>query len=557
MLKDDAGNGMIGVSGHSMGGYSSEYAVIFDEIDAATNGYRKIAAALPVGADFRYIYGFDDPYSFFGPRSAGVIAAHWDQFFYDNSADPVGSVIYKDYTEDEVGLKFLGRDDEGTAKAGVYYTMDGGQRVIYTPDETHPQQTWSLKTGADTIEFFEEAFEYQFNLYDLGDLEDHGITTGKTGQTWWLKEGFTLIGLLALVGMMFAGFALLIKLPVFNMTKKDEETDAVTEETDVEPQTTGSAKGLKFLIIMVATLLGAYFLPYFMDRMELTPLADFMYYVIGAAGFVTLAVWIMAIVKDNGMVKKARRVTTGALLIVFVALAYRWLLTHTDIITDVVYWSAPSVNTIVYWAMSAGLLLLLIVFTTTPMFTAGEGNDENTYGLKASAGQIIAGFLVALVLAFSLILLVGIVEWVFLTDFRFYTYAIKIFNSQQFGAALKYMPLLFIYFFAAGVAIFVNTRKIKGWLGDLLAAFLLAAPVVLFLIYQYFTLYKTGVAAFPGFSLSGILAMGLVPTLVIAGIILRRFAMKTGHIWAGVFFTTVFFTLITLANTCVYQLTLG
>ena len=52
VLKDFNGNGMIAVSGHSMGGYSSVMAVVMDEQQYATTGIRKIHANLSVGADF-------------------------------------------------------------------------------------------------------------------------------------------------------------------------------------------------------------------------------------------------------------------------------------------------------------------------------------------------------------------------------------------------------------------------------------------------------------------------------------------------------------------------
>jgi hypothetical protein len=95
----------------------------------------------------------------------------------------------------------------------------------------------------------------------------------------------------------------------------------------------------------------------------------------------------------------------------------------------------------------------------------------------------------------------------------------------------------------------------KPILADILAAVLLVGPVILFLVYDYFVLYNTGVAAFNNFALNAILLVGLVPTLVVAGIILRRFAEKTGNIWTGVFFTTMFFTFVAVANTAVYLIT--
>lgn len=551
VLKAANGDGMIGVSGHSMGGFSSSYAVLFDEGDFLVNGYRKIAAALPVGADFRYVAAADQ--AFFGPRSAGIIAAHWDQFFFDNvTASTSGSVRYKDFVKDPVGLSFLGRTAQGTAQAGVFYDLTGGQRVIYTPDETHPQNTWSLETGRNTIEFFTKAFEFQLDQHtDLGSLSSYGIDADKSGQVWWLKEAFTMVALVALFALIFPAFALLTKLPIFNKVfAKDEE---VKEEVAVEKSLSHQLV-LKVVIIVLATLIGAFYLNIFMDRQAagMTLLAKAMHYIIGGSFVFIIGAWLISAFKpgEEG-VKFAQKVTLGAGIIVFVAFAFRWLLMNPGIISKTNYWSAPSINTIAYWAMAAGGLLLLTTFGTAPIFNAGK-DVQNPYGLKASWVQVLTSLLTALVLVFALFLLVAIVEWVFLTDFRFYTYAIKVFNSQQFVAALRYMPLFLVYYFAAGVAVFANTHKMKGWKADILAAFILVGPVLFFLVYQYFVLYNTAVAAFPTFSLNAILLVGLVPTLSVAGILIRRFSEKTGNIWTSVFFTSAFFTFVALANTAVY-----
>jgi len=557
VLKDANGNGMIGVSGHSMGGFSTEYAVIFDEMDFAANGYRKIAASLSVGADFRYI-GVPDPTSYFSTRSSGVIAAHYDQFFFDNDSPAgTGSVIYKDYVKDPVGLTFLGQT---TAEAGVFYEVAGGQRVIYTPNETHPQNTWSLESGANTIEFFEEAFTYQLDLYGLGTPESHGITVGSTTQTWWLKEAFTLVALIALLMMIFPVFSLVTLLPIFNKVYGKELDGNV--DVQVSPMSS-EKKYLKIIVVTLATLLGFFYLTTFMDRnaVGLAKLGEALYYVMAGAVVIALAVWIAAVitkgVKGNNeeMAKVAVKVTVSASLVVFVALAFRWLLVNTQILTKNTYWSAPSFNTIVYWALCSAALILLVVFSTTPMFNHGE-EVKNPYGLKATPIQVATSLLTAIVLAAGILLIVAIIGWIFLTDFRFYTYAIQIFNGHQFVAALRYMPIIFIYYLAAAINVYANTRTMKGWKADLFAAFLLTGPILVFLVYQYTVLRNTGVAAYPTFSLNAILCVGLIPTLAVAAIIMRRFSQKTGNIWTSVFFSTIFFTLITLANTVVYLLTI-
>ena len=552
VLKDGDGNAMIGVSGHSMGGFSSIYAVIFDEMQFAVSGYRMIAASLPVGADFRYVFT-PAIETYFQTRSSGMIAAHYDQFFFDNDSGAEGSVRYKDFTEDSVGLAFLGRTVEGEAEAGVFYDMDGGQRVIYTPDETHPQNTWSLETGENMIEFFEEAFTYQLDLYNLGTLADYDIQTGSTGQVWWLKEAFTGIGLVALFMMIIPVFGLISSLPVFNKVYADGKPLEV-EVVKLSKE----KKGIKFVVITIATLLAVFYLTRLMDRSaDLANLAKAMYYIMGGVVLVVLSVWLVAMFnKQEEQFKVAQKFTFGGLVVILVALAFRWLLTHTTIITSTIFWSAPSVNTIVYWAIGSAGLILLVVFIAAPALNAGEV-VENPYGLKASYKQVGASFLTAVAMVTVVLLFVAIIGWIFLTDFRFYTYAIQIFNGRQFVAALKYVPLFFVYYFAASITVFVNTKGMKGWKADLLAAFLLVGPVIIFLVYQYGVLYTTGVAAYPAFSLSAILCVGLVPTLTVAGILMRRISQKTGNIWTAAFFNTMFFTLITLANTAVYALTIA
>lgn len=549
VLKDADGNGFIGVSGHSMGGFSAETAVILDEMQFATSGYRIINTMLAVGSDFRYV-PFADPITYIGPRSAGVVAAHYDQFFFDNvTPGEEGSVRYKDYVLDPVGKAFLGLDDTETGEAGVYYSEADGQRVIFTPDETHPQNTWSLETGKDTVDFFNTAFEFQLDKAGMDDLESFGINTEATGQSWWVKEAFTLIALLALITMIFPLFSLLSTLPVFDkvLGQKNESGGFVTRAKEKNI--------VRIVVIVAATILSSYYIKIFMDRSaeEIEKLATITLYVGGAAIIAAIVVWVLAVLKPE---KKAFaiKMSFGLGFLLLSVVYYRWVLTNTDWFTTGVDWGAPSVNTIVYWAMASGGLILLIVTATSLYFNQGE-EVKNPYGLNTTPVQLGVSLLSAIVMVVAMLLTVAIVGWVFKTDFRIYTYAIQIFNWPQLMEAFRYIPAFSAFYFAAAVSVFVNTRPIKkAWLADLYAAFLLAGPIVLLLIVNYWHLYNHGVAIYPTFSLSIILTVGLVPTLSFAGIIVRRLSQKTGNIWTAVFFITIFFTIITLANTIIYQL---
>ena len=543
VLKDADGNGYIGVSGHSMGGFSATSAVVLDEMQFATSGYRMINAMLSVGSDFRYI-PFPDPISYIGPRSAGIGAAHYDQFFFDTvTPGSVGSVRYKDFAQDPAGLEVLGLEPGDLGYESLFFFTDGGQRVIYTPDETHPQNTWSLETGKDTVDFFNEAFGYQLDQAGMDDLESFGINTAASGQSWWLKEAFTLIALLALITMIFPLFALLTSLPVFNKTlgEENESGGFVTRAKEKNI--------VRAVVIIGATILSSYYIKIFMDRSaeEIEKLATFTLYIGGAAILAAIVVWVLALL-DPEKKAFAIKVSFGLGFLLLATVYYRWVLTNTDWFATGVKWGAPSVNTIVYWAMASGGLILSIYFN--------QGEEvKNPYGLNTTPIQLGASLLTAVVMVVAMLFTVAIVGWVFLTDFRIYTYAIQIFNWPQLMEAFRYIPAFSAFYFAAAVSVFVNTRSIKkSWLADLYAAFLLAGPIVLLLIVNYWHLYNHGVAIYPTFSLSIILTVGLVPTLSFAGIIVRRISQKTGNIWTSVFFITIFFTIITLANTIIYQL---
>ena len=87
VLKSADGTGMIAVSGHSMGGFSSRMATMWDSLAVMAdpvNTKQKIVASLPVGADFRYSagaathIGLDTAMK----RTVGTIAAKYDEFFF-------------------------------------------------------------------------------------------------------------------------------------------------------------------------------------------------------------------------------------------------------------------------------------------------------------------------------------------------------------------------------------------------------------------------------------------------------------------------------------------
>ena len=161
VLKDENGNGLIGVTGHSMGGFSSTLALAFDEMQAAQSGVRKVSCGLSEGSDFMYtsFVGVDAATAdaLGGGRTMGKVCAQYDEFFFNDPTVEGGTVRHKDYVSTPDGMTFL--QQSAPAQANTWYeTSDGGRRIIYEPAQTHPWNHFSATTTAYAISFYQTAF---------------------------------------------------------------------------------------------------------------------------------------------------------------------------------------------------------------------------------------------------------------------------------------------------------------------------------------------------------------------------------------------------------------
>ena len=221
VLKAADGDGMIAVSGHSMGGFSSHLAVYWDEENyqnmvaaGYANAHRKIAINLAAGADFkrmempdertpeamRFNNSHKEVLATYADRTSGTIAAHYDEFFFlDNSGCipkldddgkvvkdqngeivcgvgfnfPAATVVYKDWVKTATGKYYLGNgenlnDDEEYA-AGVFYEVklnDAGE-YVKTGETYVGQRVVYTPSGTHPWNHFStEATSYMVEFYD-------------------------------------------------------------------------------------------------------------------------------------------------------------------------------------------------------------------------------------------------------------------------------------------------------------------------------------------------------------------------------------------------------
>jgi len=542
VLKDGAGNGKIAVSGHSMGGYSSVMAVVMDEQQFGTTGIRKIYANLSVGADFLMsgYLGIDAATANFmyGPRVNGIIAAHFDEFFFDGVASGAGeSMIYKDYVLQAEGKAFLG--NPSNPQAGTFYTLpNGGQRVIYTPYETHPWNHFSTQTTGNQIDFYNKAF--------ASSITASMTASSGSSQTWWLKETFEFIALLAFFVMFMPLASLLL-----TKTKAFAGLNNPTETLVAGPKT-AAQKGLYWAIIAFSAFFPAYFFPTLMDK-----LADGLMILQRASEIVMIGAVLMLVytyVKEKGA--SFSRIG-AALLAFFGALTMRYFSTDAGKLFVMSAWfNEPTTNQVVYWAIMCALVAVMII-SIVHFFDRSKNPDFDfkSYGVSVTCKQVMLALGLALTLVIAGYGLLYAIDYLLVVDFRFWSWAIKTFEVTHVLSALQYMPFFLVYYFFVSIAINLNTNNtyINGWKGYAVAIFMVVGGLVIWMVLQYGSLFINKVAMYPAQSLNSILLFATIPSLTVATIYAKRLYKMTGNVMTAAFLNTILFTMITAANTIVYS----
>ncbi len=536
VLKDAEGNGIIAVSGHSMGGFSSTHAVILDELAFAETGVRKIHSSLTMGSDYQWIktlgYSVEDINNSYGPRYSGKIAGQYDEFFFDAEASAAGTpVVKKNYVGTEEGKGFLGNQENPVA--GTVYDVAGGKRVVYQPNETHPWNHFSKTSTGYAVDFYDMAFA------DYSDL----VTIGEDGQTWMFKEWFSFVALIGFFLLFIPVVLLVSKLPFFN--------NIYTGKPEALPEAkTNGGKLAGLLLVVFGGLYPAFFFSalYSADvyGMRLLRQISMTFIVLSAIAL------IYVLVKKS---EKSMKSVSFIMLILSIV-QYIYLRLQDKAIATTEFFGAPTINPVLFWAINVAIVTLMIMVCYHFVSKKPEGATIKSYGVKVNIKTVIAALLTAVIAVVIGYAVLYLVDAIFKTDFRIWTFAVKTFEDQHVIALLKYAPLFLIYYFIVGLSVNMNTasRKYDGFRGYLISIFHFIGGLVLYLGYHYGLLFMTGTAGYPSESLSSIIVIGLVPALLVAAIFNRYFFRKTGNVYVAAFLNTILMTLISIANTALYTI---
>lgn len=506
----------IGISGHSMGGMTTALTLLEDmQLGLVSAGLIQAwSTFMGAGADV----------------DVGMLKAQDDEFFFTTNEGEDGT-ISREYLSTQAAKTFIGNTElEGDVVSGAIYVngqaveTTGGQetegafRVVYEISGVHPQNHCSVEGANAVVNFFYNAFGTP-NGYEY-------ISEGN--QVWWVKEAFSLIGMIGFFALIFPLVSLLLTTPVFRSLRVAKQQ--VVEETVVVTDETGAEQTM---VCQKLVWDGAN-IP--LQPKPLKGVQKNISYWLAAIGIMLFSGFsIHSICTEYGS---------------------KWF-PNTQL------YPQDTTNWVAMWAVCSALFSLAVILffwlanTVVNKIRYGDNYleyQENPFAagkIATGLGGLLKTFVLAL-LVLGILMAVLYTNWAIWTvDFRIWTLAVKVFDMGVLLPTIVRYGVFFGIFFIVS-ALFNETYRasnIPEWASTLINVFFNFFGVLLVIAIQYGEFTSTGVMWQPDMNLGYIVLFPMVPILAIATVISRRMTAKTGNMWLGAFINTLLFTLITCSNT--------
>lgn len=499
----------IGISGHSMGGMTTAMTLMQDI--PMMGGLGIISAGLIQGWSTFMAAGAD--------VDVGILKAKDDEFFFQSKDAQGNETICRQYLQSQGAASFV-KDTSWTPETGINIVdggvyvngklvetqqgteVEGAIRVIYESDEIHPLNHWSTESTGYVVDFFYNAF---------GTPNGHKYIKS-TNQVWTLKEATATIGWAGIIFMIFPLISLLLTVPFFSELRKRRYETAdgriAYEDVDAAVEAGGKTelKGLrKHLSFWIPAVLCTLF-----SGFSIAPIQE----------------WAGGVFEQTALFPQ------------------------------------DTTNWVAVWAVCCGLFALTVILLTNLVNrvinhfvykeeAANYNEDVLEVARIGSVGRFLKTILLGVIVVAAMYLVLFINWRVFVTDFRLWTFAMKVFDVEVMLPTMIRYALIFGVFYLCN-AIANQTYRAKNlpeWATIAINAFFNVAGIALVFAIQYIKFTTTGVMWKPEMNLSYIVLFPIIPVLICATIISRIAYKKTGNIWLGATINTLLWTIVTVSGT--------
>ena len=351
-------------------------------------------------------------------------------------------------------------------------------RVVHNERILHPFQPYIVEATANQIEYFEKVFEL-----------DSGLSS--RDQTWYWKELFSLIALIAAVVLLVPLGQLLLRLPTL--------ASLVHPLPAALPRSTGRGRVLFWTLFGIAALIACF---------SYIPMAELSQQLFVAAS--------------------TRQQT--------------W------------FFPQRMNNAVMMWAVLNGLVGYLMFWLSYRFYGRQHGVLPEMWGAKIGRSELGKTFALAFSLFVSYYLLLFTIYYVVHVDYRFLFMGVRVFRAEELLLLVVYAPMFFLFFLSNSLRVnaAMRTDGQPEWKSMLIAGIGNSLGLMLIVVVQYVTFAATGTVYWTDGWLYVNLLFAVVPMMFVLPYFNRYFFRMTGRIYLGPMVTCLVFIMILLTNTVVY-----
>lgn len=242
--------------------------------------------------------------------------------------------------------------------------------------------------------------------------------------------------------------------------------------------------------------------------------------------------------------------------VLFAFFSYLKLYPAGDALLNPAVYAANGVaNGIGIWTVACGVFAVVITVVAYLLRRVLAGGKAVGNPFAPAALDSLKQFFLTVLFAITVVVLmfipVYIARYVFNADFRICSFIVMAGEMSELPLVVcKYVPLWLCFYIPNAITLAATRYKnVPDWVTALVCAVANCIALVIFVIKQYGTLFRTGFLWYPNGGMAGIVAFPIIACLFFAAFSARYVYKKTGNIWAAGFingtvmcFSTLFAT---------------
>ena len=217
------------------------------------------------------------------------------------------------------------------------------------------------------------------------------------------------------------------------------------------------------------------------------------------------------------------------------------------------FFAASTMNCVMVWTVFNAIWGMFWFWFCFKKINSKNGVTMEMIGWKISGRELLKTIGLAVTIITIVYTIIAGARWLFLTDFRIWTPALKTFRPDKLIQLVCYLPFFFVFYLANSLSI-NGAMRVEGMsekknlficaLGNILGATLLWAI-------QYGKLLATGTVLWGPEWIDVLVIAFCIPQLFVAAYLSRYFFKATGKVWLGSMVTSTMMVMMGVMHTCI------